>query len=246
MTRTGKLAAVALALLVPAAGPPGEKETAAARGFPKQSPPFIALVGLDANGRVMVRYPVRLPDGSDGGTAESFDPQKVRARTAEGKTVKPKKLRKLLKDETFAFVSADGQETVDPRYLRLMRHDALILTLPEPDAVPAQPAPRVAEPPLPQKPARKKSEKESKKPTDRPQTPARVGEIIIIGNTKVPQETILKQVPLVPGQVLDYSDIQTAKKNLAGLGLFRKPPTVTVEDDDGSAYRNIVIRVEEK
>jgi outer membrane protein assembly factor BamA len=80
-----------------------------------------------------------------------------------------------------------------------------------------------------------------------------VGQIIILGNTQTSTETILKQVPLRPGQVLNYADVQTAERNLARLGRFVvRPdqgvaPRVTVVDSEGQGgFKDVVIQVEEK
>jgi RNA polymerase sigma factor (sigma-70 family) len=82
---------------------------------------------------------------------------------------------------------------------------------------------------------------------------ARVGQIIIIGNTKTLQGAILKQVSLYPGQVLTYPDMQRAEQNLARTGLFVVDPgngvrpTVTVRDSStDSEFKDIVITVKEK
>src|SRR5262249_51923866 len=44
--------------------------------------------------------------------------------------------------------------------------------------------------------------------------PARVGQIIIIGNKTTRQNVILRQVPLYPGQILTYPDLRIAENNL--------------------------------
>jgi RNA polymerase sigma factor (sigma-70 family) len=81
--------------------------------------------------------------------------------------------------------------------------------------------------------------------------PARVGQIIIIGNTKTPTEAILKQVPLYPGQVLSYPDLKAAEKNLERTGRFVVDPgkgvrpTVTVREVPDSEFKDIIITVQE-
>src|SRR5262249_39305284 len=54
--------------------------------------------------------------------------------------------------------------------------------------------------------------------TERP--PARVGQIIIIGNERTKQDVILRQLRLYPGQVFNYADVRQGEKDLARLGIF--------------------------
>jgi outer membrane protein insertion porin family len=79
---------------------------------------------------------------------------------------------------------------------------------------------------------------------------ARVGQIFIIGNTRTRQNVILRQVPLFPGQILTYPDLDLAKNNLTRLGIFTSgqdgpPPAVTVLGPDDSVYKDIRIDVNE-
>lgn len=72
--------------------------------------------------------------------------------------------------------------------------------------------------------------------------PARVGEIIVVGNTKTDAPVILKMIPLHPGDVLDYQALRTAEKNLAAFS-----PTITVEESsDRADYRDVRVTVKEK
>jgi outer membrane protein assembly factor BamA len=81
--------------------------------------------------------------------------------------------------------------------------------------------------------------------------PAKVGEIITIGNTVTRDNVIRRQVPLYPGQVLTYPDLRVAENNLARLGIFTvKPdqgikPTVTVDENTDSEFKNVYVNVEE-
>jgi polysaccharide export outer membrane protein len=84
-------------------------------------------------------------------------------------------------------------------------------------------------------------------------TPARVGQIHIVGNTKTEDAVILQQLSLLPGAELGYRDLQAAEQKLARLGLFVVDPdkgvrpTVTVVDADGdSPFKDIVVQVKEK
>jgi RNA polymerase sigma factor (sigma-70 family) len=71
---------------------------------------------------------------------------------------------------------------------------------------------------------------------------AKVGRIIIVGNTKTETSVILKMIPLSPGDVLDYQALRTAEKNLAAFS-----PTITVEESSDSAdFRDIRVTVKEK
>lgn len=98
-----------------------------------------------------------------------------------------------------------------------------------------------------------------------------VGEIIIVGNTVTKDEVIRRQITLMPGQILDYSQVRVIEENLRKLGIFevnpesderqgasmpeydraeamfgRSPgrPRVMVLQREGK-YRDIVVRVEE-
>jgi polysaccharide biosynthesis/export protein len=84
-------------------------------------------------------------------------------------------------------------------------------------------------------------------------TPARVGQIHIVGNTKTEDAVILQQLGLLPGAALGYRDLQAAEKKLAQLGRFVVDPdkgvrpTVTVVDADGdSRFKDILVQVQEK
>jgi outer membrane protein assembly complex protein YaeT len=81
--------------------------------------------------------------------------------------------------------------------------------------------------------------------------PAKVGQIIIVGNEVTKQNVILRQIPLYPGQVLSYPDLRVAEKNLQKLGIFESNqegvrPTVTVIDPDSdSEYKDLLVTVQE-
>jgi RNA polymerase sigma factor (sigma-70 family) len=78
--------------------------------------------------------------------------------------------------------------------------------------------------------------------------PERVGRIVIEGNTVTPDRVILDQIPLVPGQVLEYPKLEEARKNLVRLGVFdhEDPPTVeAVPGDADGGFRDIRVRVKE-
>src|SRR5262249_10934087 len=70
---------------------------------------------------------------------------------------------------------------------------------------------------------------------------AKVGRIIIVGNTKTETSIILKMIALSPGQVLDDQTLRTAQKNLAALN-----PTISVIDGGDPTFKDIQVKVEEK
>lgn len=78
--------------------------------------------------------------------------------------------------------------------------------------------------------------------------PARVGRVIIEGNTVTADRVILNQLPFYPGQVLNYTALEQARANLMRLGIFDSEDAPTVEDlptDLDSAFRDIRVRVKE-
>jgi outer membrane protein assembly complex protein YaeT len=82
--------------------------------------------------------------------------------------------------------------------------------------------------------------------------PARVGQVIIVGNEVTRQNVILRQLPLYPGQILTYPDLRVAERNLARLNIFEMSPengirpTVSVLDNDpDNPYKDILVQVQE-
>jgi outer membrane protein assembly complex protein YaeT len=88
--------------------------------------------------------------------------------------------------------------------------------------------------------------------------PARVGQVFIQGNTRTKDNVILRQVPLFPGQILTYPDLDIAKANLMRLGIFTggggggpngadgPPPEIRVLDREGDGvFKDIVVEVNE-
>ncbi len=78
--------------------------------------------------------------------------------------------------------------------------------------------------------------------------PARVGRVIVEGNTVTADRVILNQLPFYPGQVLDYTALDQARNNLNRLGIFDGEDPPTVEDlptDLDSAFRDVRVRVKE-
>jgi hypothetical protein len=70
---------------------------------------------------------------------------------------------------------------------------------------------------------------------------ARVGEIIVVGNTKTPHSAICKKMQLVPGDVLDDKALRTAEKNLAAFDA-----TIEVIDTNDPGIKDILVRVKKK
>jgi outer membrane protein assembly complex protein YaeT len=78
--------------------------------------------------------------------------------------------------------------------------------------------------------------------------PDRVGRIIIEGNEVTRDSVILNQIPLRPGQILDYTAIEDARMRLSRLGIFdpEDPPTVEViQNEFDSPLKDVRVRVRE-
>lgn len=82
--------------------------------------------------------------------------------------------------------------------------------------------------------------------------PVRVGEVKIIGNDVTRENVIRRQVPLFPGQVLTYPDIQAAEANLARLGIFEtdpekgeRPQVIIVDPEGDNPVKDILVKVQE-
>ena len=76
-----------------------------------------------------------------------------------------------------------------------------------------------------------------------PKQPERVGQIFIIGNEKTGQQTILKQVPLFPGQVFTPSDLSAAERNLSRL---KSANIDVIKSELSGVFKDVRIEVEEK
>jgi RNA polymerase sigma factor (sigma-70 family) len=75
-----------------------------------------------------------------------------------------------------------------------------------------------------------------------PQPPARLGKIIIVGNTKTDASVIRKMIPLRPGDVLNYEALLRARENLAAFS-----PTITVEESgDRADCKDVRVTIKEK
>jgi outer membrane protein insertion porin family len=82
--------------------------------------------------------------------------------------------------------------------------------------------------------------------------PARVGQIFIVGNTRTRQNIILRQVPLYPGQTLEYPALRQAEKNLTRLGIFesspdgsQKPTVYVLNPESDTDFKDIMVEVKE-
>jgi RNA polymerase sigma factor (sigma-70 family) len=72
--------------------------------------------------------------------------------------------------------------------------------------------------------------------------PGRVGQIIVVGNTKTATSELLKKIPLYPGAVLDYQALRTAKKNLAAFDAI----ITVIENSDRADFKDILVKVKEQ
>jgi RNA polymerase sigma factor (sigma-70 family) len=82
---------------------------------------------------------------------------------------------------------------------------------------------------------------------------ARVGQVIIVGNTKTATDIIQRNISLFPGALLKYSDLKQAERNLRRLGIFEddpasgvRPKVTVVEPEGPSEFKDILITVQEK
>jgi outer membrane protein insertion porin family len=81
--------------------------------------------------------------------------------------------------------------------------------------------------------------------------PSRVGQVFIVGNERTRDNVILRQVPLFPGQILTFPDLDIASNNLKRLGIFTSgqdgpAPEVSVLDREGDAeFKDVQIKVNE-
>jgi outer membrane protein assembly complex protein YaeT len=81
--------------------------------------------------------------------------------------------------------------------------------------------------------------------------PAKVGQIIIIGNVVTKDRVIRRLIPVYPGQTLSYPLLRQAENDLARSNLFETDaekgtrPTVSVLEDGDSEFKNILVQVNE-
>jgi outer membrane protein assembly factor BamA len=87
------------------------------------------------------------------------------------------------------------------------------------------------EPPQPQSPPNK---------TDTEKT-AKVGNILVVGNTKTRTTAILKKMQLFPGQPLDEKALRKAEERLAPMQAI-----ITVLESHDSGWQDILVTVKEK
>jgi RNA polymerase sigma factor (sigma-70 family) len=74
------------------------------------------------------------------------------------------------------------------------------------------------------------------------QGPARVGQIVVVGNRKTPTSVILKKMNLFPGQAFDKKALIRAEECLATF----KPVITVMESNHGSAYKDILVTVKDE
>jgi outer membrane protein assembly complex protein YaeT len=82
--------------------------------------------------------------------------------------------------------------------------------------------------------------------------PARVGRVIIVGNTVTKDRVIRKELNIYPGQILTYPDLKLAERNLARRNIFEMNPETgvhpTVEvlpTPNDNEFKDILVRVQE-
>ena len=85
-----------------------------------------------------------------------------------------------------------------------------------------------------------------------PAAPTRVGNVHLEGNTITRDGVIRRELPIYPGQILSYPDLQVAEGNLSRLGIFKEDPmngikpSVEVIDPEGnSPFKDVLVRVQE-
>lgn len=83
-----------------------------------------------------------------------------------------------------------------------------------------------------------------------PQT--RVGNVEVEGNTITKRNVILRELPLYPGQILSYPNLELGRENLRRLGIFKDDPMtgvspqIEVIDPNGdSPVKDLLVRVQE-
>jgi outer membrane protein assembly complex protein YaeT len=81
--------------------------------------------------------------------------------------------------------------------------------------------------------------------------PARVGQVIIVGNEVTKDSVIRHEINLYPGQILTYPELRLAERNLARRNIFEvnqetgDHPTVTVLENEDSEIKDILVQVKE-
>ena len=88
---------------------------------------------------------------------------------------------------------------------------------------------------------------------DQPREPAKVGQIIVVGNEVTKRRVILRSLGLYPGQTLQYPLLRQAEMNLNRLNIFNQDPklgvrpTVTAIDDpeNESEFKDVLVQVQE-
>lgn len=88
---------------------------------------------------------------------------------------------------------------------------------------------------------------------DQPRPPAKVGQVIIVGNEITKRRVINRVLGIYPGQTLQYPMLRQAERNLARLNIFNNDPnlglrpTVTVQDNPNnpSEFKDVIVNVQE-
>jgi RNA polymerase sigma factor (sigma-70 family) len=85
---------------------------------------------------------------------------------------------------------------------------------------------------------------ELKKQKEKP--PARVGQIFLLGNKKISDKFILKEVALFSGQVLTFPDLSIAERKLSRLKGIKSAKVSVIDREGEGDFKDIQISVEEK
>jgi outer membrane protein insertion porin family len=71
-----------------------------------------------------------------------------------------------------------------------------------------------------------------------------VGHVLIVGNARTSTETVRRELTLVPGAPLSYSEVAESQKRLSALGLFRRVRVIEL-DHGVPNRRDILVSIEE-
>ena len=71
-----------------------------------------------------------------------------------------------------------------------------------------------------------------------------VDHLIVVGNSRTSTDTILRELPLGPGDPIGFDDLIDAQRRLAALGLFRRVTVSQLEHGSGTR-RDLLVTVEE-
>ncbi len=73
-----------------------------------------------------------------------------------------------------------------------------------------------------------------------------IGKMVVVGNRKTVERVILREFPLRPGDPYSIAGLTEGKRNLYGLGFFRRVSLESPATVEGGGVRDVVIRVRER